>query len=388
MKTASVMVLISILWVVRSGRDKYTEAYDKIKAMCRPADPEQILTMKDIQTKHLLRMVPSLLNVDKYLPVAKGGYGCVFVNFAKKKVKKVIKRARLRKASSLNTTINEINIGNKLFKMGNPMMVQNCEIIVDDAKQKIRYLALDMDYIKGMDMSDYLEDDRRKFKDVNCAKDLNFTVVLLKQVKLLHDMGMMHRDIKPSNIYLEIDDDNRYSKLWLIDYGFASFDEYDTSYKATDSYAPPEILASARYNKRIDIFSLGATLFDIFFDYADEGIKDSPCNSNALFHTINQMLQYNFEGDDCDHFDESGELFANRCRLSITRAVQLFEAIYKLNYVYTPSEDQSIAKFLKLNQTRVSLNRFSGNGFFGYYYNTVFDGFHELITRRDYSDYF
>jgi tetratricopeptide (TPR) repeat protein len=82
-----------------------------------------------------------------------------------------------------------------------------------------------------------------------------------------HDMGVVHRDIKPSNLLLDV-----HSHLWITDFGLA---HYRTN-NATALTMPGDVLGTIRYmspeqvagkttmvDHRADIYSLGATLFEL-----------------------------------------------------------------------------------------------------------------------------
>ncbi|MCA9192958.1 MAG: protein kinase [Planctomycetales bacterium] len=80
-----------------------------------------------------------------------------------------------------------------------------------------------------------------------------------------HSVGVIHRDIKPSNLLLESS-----GKVWVTDFGLARVGD-NTAMTATGNvvgtlrYMSPEQAAGdrARTDHRSDIYSLGATLFEV-----------------------------------------------------------------------------------------------------------------------------
>ncbi|MEQ8788710.1 MAG: protein kinase [Pirellulaceae bacterium] len=96
-------------------------------------------------------------------------------------------------------------------------------------------------------------------------------VQLIRQVAeaahALHEQGVVHRDIKPGNVVVSSDG----SQAVLMDLGLAQFaDEHDRKltrtrqFVGTLRYASPEqVLAVDRLDRRTDVYSLGATLWEL-----------------------------------------------------------------------------------------------------------------------------
>ena len=84
-----------------------------------------------------------------------------------------------------------------------------------------------------------------------------------------HQRDVVHRDVKPSNLLKENKGDSK-DKIWLTDFGLARrFDDVRMSMTGamlgTPNYMSPEQAAPARHpiDHRTDIYSLGATLFEL-----------------------------------------------------------------------------------------------------------------------------
>lgn len=91
-----------------------------------------------------------------------------------------------------------------------------------------------------------------------------FFAQMIEGLEYCHNNGVAHRDLKPENCLLG---DNFTVKL--VDFGFSTvFKNEETGHTSlmktalgTPGYAAPEILKRRKYNKSVDIFSMGVILF-------------------------------------------------------------------------------------------------------------------------------
>ncbi len=81
----------------------------------------------------------------------------------------------------------------------------------------------------------------------------------------MHKQKVIHRDLKP-NILITDGMSGRFVKI--SDFGLVTIHEFDgqshAKYKGTQKYVAPEVLRTRNYDLKIDIYSLGAILQELF----------------------------------------------------------------------------------------------------------------------------
>jgi serine/threonine protein kinase len=106
---------------------------------------------------------------------------------------------------------------------------------------------------------------------------------LLKAIKYMHKKGYVHRDIKLENILVmsplkdtngqiehKLLDSSSLYKVLLGDLGLTiAYSLNDESVMLTDicgspTYCAPEILQKIGYREKVDLFSLGSLIFNLF----------------------------------------------------------------------------------------------------------------------------
>ena len=105
----------------------------------------------------------------------------------------------------------------------------------------------------------------------------------------IHKKKIVHRDIKPENILM-----NNYV-IKIADFGFAKKvnGETTTSFKGTPLTMSPQILEGDSYSDKTDIYSLGATLYFMFF----KTFPFSAPNMIQLVKKLKEKIDPNFEKD-------------------------------------------------------------------------------------------
>jgi len=157
------------------------------------------------------------------------------------------------------------------------------------------YILLIMEYINGFTLNNIIN----RILGFKKEKRIIFMTKILEQLifglKYIHDKNIIHRDIKPSNIMVDIDniycniDGVEVSKIKYIDFGISCgkyeinecvYADGSLGRAGTSLYLSYELLPRNKYDnihksdaqnikfaKRVDIFSLGVTFFELFHTY-------------------------------------------------------------------------------------------------------------------------
>ena len=111
----------------------------------------------------------------------------------------------------------------------------------------------------------YMSSQRQLEKDIPPVLIKIFTWQLLRAMAHSHSKGIIHRDIKPQNILVDFDK----TTIKICDWGSAKIiDSQGTksvAYICSRYYRAPELISgSTQYNEKIDIWSIGCVVAEMF----------------------------------------------------------------------------------------------------------------------------
>ena len=134
-------------------------------------------------------------------------------------------------------------------------------------------------------------------------KDQEYFIKLVKELaevlKVLYDKKVIHRDIKPNNIFLvEKENDSEDYTIKLGNFSSAILiNENDNKQIGTILYTPPEMFKNLKYDEKVDLWSLGVSLYQVYMGQSPYGEN---VNLNLIKHTLlgNNFI-YPFTGNTC-----------------------------------------------------------------------------------------
>ncbi len=178
-------------------------------------------------------------------------------------------------------------------------------VTIFDAGEEHDLAFIAMEFLKGGDLAPYTKAD----KLLPLPTVLSIVARVAEALGYAHRNNVVHRDIKPANIMYELESDT----VKVTDFGIARITDSSKTKTGmvlgTPSYMSPEQLAGMKIEGKSDLFSLGATLYQLccgylpfkgdsmaqlMFKIANEPHTDiltySPTLSPALVAVINRAL--------------------------------------------------------------------------------------------------
>ena len=206
--------------------------------------------------------------------IGKGGFGITYIAYDLRHGRKVaIKEYMPRECCirSENGLSVEVVAEPELFEFGLSHFKTEAEILYTLREHEgivhveklfpennTRYFA--MEYLDGMDLAKYITNQPNE--KIPWQDAVEMILPVLDTLDIIHRNNLIHRDISPDNLFIC---ENNVIKL--IDFGAASADFGDKSMTSKvilkRGYAPIEQYSLGNHTPRIDIYSLGSTLYSM-----------------------------------------------------------------------------------------------------------------------------
>jgi serine/threonine protein kinase len=141
-------------------------------------------------------------------------------------------------------------------RFSHPNIVQGIDVGSD---QGLHYFA--MEFIDGGSVRDLLKSLGGRLPEVQA---LNIALQVAEGLKAAHAAGFLHRDVKPDNILLTTDGQAKLADLGISQsIGSKRAAGQEAEFWASPPYAAPEVIQGFPGDARSDVYSLGATLYEM-----------------------------------------------------------------------------------------------------------------------------
>ena len=250
--------------------------------------------------------------------IDQGKFGHVFLaksNTEEKKyaIKLVQKNNQSLEEYKINR--NETDIFQILQNINHPNIVKCVDLYENESQ-----IFFVFEYLSCGNLKKYIEEIKLLPSDYNNETVLNLIKQIIEGAYVLHKYGIIHRDIKATNIMVQINSpikksiipnafemvekSNMYEDvsnvaLKLIDFGLSKIlgaNETTNEPYGSLSYKAPEIILHKKYNFKVDVWSIGITIYYIVYKVLpfDEGnreeIKKAIVNNTVPFFANNILF--------------------------------------------------------------------------------------------------
>lgn len=114
-------------------------------------------------------------------------------------------------------------------------------------------------------LADFIQNRQAKAAPLTPHEFRNIAMQLTSGLNALHTCRIVHRDIAPRNVFVAINDASE-CVFKIGDFGLCKYVEDDSVWISSQKisvHEAPELLEDERSDLRCDVFSLGATLFEL-----------------------------------------------------------------------------------------------------------------------------
>ena len=250
--------------------------------------------------------------------IDRGKFGHVFLAKSNTEDKKYAIKLVQKKNQSLEEykiNRNEIDIFHLLQNIDHPNIVKCIDLFENESQ-----IFFVFEYLPCGNLKKYLQDLKFFPADYNIDTVLKLTKQLIEGAYFLHKYGIIHRDIKTTNIMVQINSPIKKSfistsmgisdiqkihedmsdvTLKIIDFGLAKIlgeNEMTNEPYGSLSYKAPELILHKTYNFKVDVWSIGVTIYYIvyktlpFEEGNREELKKAIVNSPVPYYANNIML--------------------------------------------------------------------------------------------------
>eukprot|EP00928_Gymnodinium_smaydae_P049423 TRINITY_DN3316_c0_g1_i1.p1 TRINITY_DN3316_c0_g1~~TRINITY_DN3316_c0_g1_i1.p1 ORF type:complete len:540 (+),score=98.27 TRINITY_DN3316_c0_g1_i1:182-1801(+) len=207
--------------------------------------------------------------------IGEGSFGKAILVQSGDGAKLVCKMVDVSAASAKETT-DAVKEGKLLAAFKHPYIVRYRESFIDSG-----WLCILMDYCEGGDLSQQIEQAKRRRQPLPEEQVLRWMTQALLALKYIHEKHVLHRDLKSSNFFL-----SKAGNLKMGDFGIAKVLSCTAACARTQIgtpyYLSPEVCQEKPYTWPSDIWAMGC----IFYELCERKVPFDASNISGLVQKI------------------------------------------------------------------------------------------------------
>ena len=207
--------------------------------------------------------------------IGEGGFGDVYL-IEKEKEIYALKKSKVKldkdKMNQLNKIIDIVK------KINNVHIIRYYSSFLEN-----EHFCVLMEYAGNKNLKHFIENYKKKNELIE-ERIIKFIIIqICKGLIDIHKNKLIHRDLTPDNIFI-----NKNNGIKIGDFGISKILSTNTKYAKNIigkyHYFAPEMELGQKYNNKVDIYSLGCIIYELFTlneYYLDKKINENVCKINT-----------------------------------------------------------------------------------------------------------
>jgi len=162
-----------------------------------------------------------------------------------------------------------------------------------------QHICLIFELLSDINLADLMK--KTNYKGLELKNVIKFSRQIGLAIKYIHKNNYIHCDLKPQNIVMVSE---KKCKIKILDFGISRIDNNINNYFYVQTlyYRAPEIFQKKNYNKKIDIWSYGCLIPELYSGFPFIYGKDD-INQYQLIKDVNKLI-FNLKSKNNDNLDK------------------------------------------------------------------------------------